>query len=496
MSPHESSQTNGKGTDVLRWLGLLALVVMTARGEPVVLGSKEFTESIILSEIATQLLRSEGIAANHRRELGGTRILWSALQRGDIDAYPDYTGTVLAELLGARLDSSREELERLLETHGIRASPPLGFNNTYVLGMQRDRARALQVDRVSQLRAHPELRYGFSNEFLQRADGWPGLRDHYQLQVTDVRGLSHVLAYRGLESGALDVIDLYSTDAEIRYYDIQPLLDDAGYFPRYEAIFLYRADAPLELQSALAQLGGRIDEPTMIAMNARAKLERVPETQVAANYLRERFAIDHEPTQATRSQRIARRTLEHLGMVSTSLAAAVVLAIPLGVLAFRRPRLGAWLLGAASVLQTLPALALLVLLIPWLGVGYLPAVAALFIYSLLPILRNTHAGLATIAPDVRESAIAIGLPYRARLLKIELPLAMPAIMAGIKTAAVINVGTATLGALIGAGGYGQPMLTGIRLDDTALILEGAVPAALLALAVQGIFTLIERRMTR
>ena len=468
------------------------LLISPVAADPLVIGSKEFTESVILGEIATQLLQAQHVDVQHQRELGGTRILWSALERGDIDAYPDYTGTVLTELLGADPSSSRAELDRLLAAHHVRASAPIGFNNTYVLGMRRPQARALNLQRISQLRSHPELRFGFSNEFLQRADGWPGLRAHYRLDTADVRGLSHALAYRGLESSALDVIDLYSTDAEIRYYDIQPLADDARYFPRYDAIFLYRADAPPALQAALNRLGGRIDEPSMIAMNARAKLERIPESQVAAQFLRERFEVNSTIEEHTPIQRLWQRTAEHLAMVASSLAAAVIIAIPLGILAYARPVTGAWLLGAASVLQTLPALALLVLLIPWLGVGYAPAIVALFLYSLLPILRNTHAGLASIPPDLRESAIALGLPPPARLLQVELPLASPAIMAGIKTAAVINVGTATLGALIGAGGYGQPILTGIRLDDMNLILEGAIPAALLALGVQGVFTLIER----
>lgn len=471
---------------------LLLLATGSVLAEPLVIGSKEFTESVILGEIVTQLLQTEHVEARHQRELGGTRILWSALERGDIDAYPDYTGTVLTELLGAEPTSSRAELDRLLAARNVRASAPIGFNNTYVLGMRRSQARALNLQRISQLRSHPELRFGFSNEFLQRADGWPGLRAHYRLEAADVRGLSHALAYRGLRSSALDVIDLYSTDAEIRYYDIQPLEDDAHYFPRYDAVFLYRTDAPPALQTALNRLGGRIDEPLMVAMNARAKLERIPETQVAAEFLRERFAVSAGVAELTRVQRLWQRTVEHLAMVVSSLAAAVVIAIPLGILAYSRPVIGAWLLGATSVLQTLPALALLVLLIPWLGVGYAPAIVALFLYSLLPILRNTHAGLASIPADLRESAIALGLPFSARLMKVELPLASPAVMAGIKTAAVINVGTATLGALIGAGGYGQPILTGIRLDNMSMILEGAIPSALLALAVQGVFTLIER----
>ncbi len=156
------------------------------------------------------------------------------------------------------------------------------------------------------------------------------------------------------------------------------------------------------------------------------------------------------------------------------------------------PGLGQIILAVVAVIYTIPSLALLVFMIPLLGIGTLPAIIALFLYGLLPIVRNTHAGLSGIAPGLRESAIVLGLSPGARLLKIELPLASPSILAGIKTAAVINVGTATIGALIGAGGYGQPILTGIRLADNRLILLGAVPAAILALMVQGGFGLLER----
>jgi osmoprotectant transport system permease protein len=167
-------------------------------------------------------------------------------------------------------------------------------------------------------------------------------------------------------------------------------------------------------------------------------------------------------------------------------------ALPLGILAARRPRLGAVVLSAAGVVQTIPSLALLVFMIPFFGIGATPAIVALFLYGLLPIVRNTHAGLSDVSPSLIEAADAIGLAPGARLRLIELPLAARSILAGIKTSAVINVGTATLGALIGAGGYGQAILTGIRLDDVGQILEGAIPAAVLALAVQGAFDVVER----
>ncbi|HKU13014.1 MAG TPA: glycine betaine ABC transporter substrate-binding protein [Steroidobacteraceae bacterium] len=461
-----------------------------------VFGSKVFTESVILSEIATQLARDAGEPARHRREVGGTRVLWSALERGDIDCYPEYSGTLRAEIFAQQRIADDAQLRDALARAHAWASQPLGFNNTYVLGMRRARARQLGIERMSQLAAHPQLRLGFSSEFLERADGWPGLRDRYRLTHENVRGLSHDLAYRALADGALDVTDLYSTDAEIVQYDLLALADDAHYFPAYDALIVCRDDISARARDVLNRLGGTIDERAMTHMNARAKLDRAPEAQIAADFLRSRFGVDSHPTQRSRGERIWQRTREHLAMVGISLAAAILLAIPLGVLAFYRRGVGRIVFAVADVLQTLPALALLVFLIPWLGIGYAPAIFALFLYSVLPILRNTHAGLASIPQELRESAEALGLTRGARLRHVELPLAARSIIAGVKTAAVINVGTATLGALIGAGGYGQPILTGIRLDDIGLILEGAVPAAVLALVVQMGFGLLERRWVR
>jgi osmoprotectant transport system permease protein len=464
--------------------------------ESLVVSSKVFTESVILGEIGTQLLRASNIDARHRRELGGTRVLWSALQRGDVDCYAEYSGTLRAEIFAGEAVGSDTELHDALARKGVWQARPLGFNNTYVIGMRAELARQLAVERISQLTAQPHLRFGFSNEFLQRADGWPGLRQHYGLPQTRVRGLAHELAYRALADDAIDATDLYSTDAEIARYQLVTLTDDAHFFPKYDAAFLCRQTISVQARRVLDRLAGSIDAVGMAALNARTRLDGVAESTVAADFLREQLQIDGAAQRSERLQRIWLRTLEHLAMVVTSLLAACAVAIPLGILALHRQLASRILFGIADVLQTVPALALLVFLIPWLGIGYAPAIFALFIYSVLPILRNTHTGLQEIARDLRESAQVLGLSASARLRYIELPLAARSILAGIKTAAVINVGTATLGALIGAGGYGQPILTGIRLDDLGLILEGAIPAALLALAAQALFGYLERRWVR
>ncbi len=470
--------------------------------------SKAFTESVILAEIVTQLERSAGVATEHRAGLGGTRLVWDALLSGSVDVYPEYTGTLLDEILsadpalkGASLSDelrTKVGLERALAAHGVGMTEPLGFNNTYALGLTEARAQVLGISRISDLRAHPDLRFAFSNEFLSRHDGWPALAERYGLTQTHVQGLDHDLAYKALQSGAIDATDLYTTDAEIRRYALLPLTDDLQFFQRYDAILLYRLDIESRLGagavSELRRLQGRISSGQMAALNARAKLDRVPEATVAAGFLRETFGIAEVGAEPSVLRAIAARTLEHLWLVGISLLAAILLAIPLGIFAAQNRRLGQVVLAVVGVIQTLPTLALLVFMIPLFGIGGLPAVVALFLYSLLPIVRNTHAGLSGIPSALIESAQALGLPRGALLRLIELPLASPLILAGIKSAAVINVGTATLGALIGAGGLGQPIFTGIRLDNLSLILQGAIPASLLALAVQGLFEIIERAL--
>lgn len=483
-------------------VGLLAaLVTASCAAAParprVVVASKRFTESIILGEIMTQLASAAGADARHQQQLGGTRILWNALLRGEIDAYPEYTGTLRHEILAGADVADDEQLSQHLRRQGLLLSRPLGFNNTYAIGMRRSDAERLAVRRISDLAHHATMRFGFSSEFLDRRDGWVGLRREYGLPQRGVRGLDHDLAYRGLQSGDLEVIDLYSTDAEIVHYDLAVLEDDRRFFPDYHAVLVMRAElaerAP-EVLGLWQRLEGAISRDAMIEMNGRAKLDRMPATRVAARFVTAELAISVDPVDVTMLARLLRRTREHLILVGISLAAAIVVGIPLGTAAAKLPRIGQAMLAVVGVIQTIPSLALLVFMIPLIGIGEAPAVVAMFLYSLLPIVRNTHAGLHDIPMSIHESALALGLPAGARLRLIELPMASRSILAGVKTSAVINVGTATLGALVGAGGYGQPILTGIRLDDTRLILLGAVPAALMALLFQALFELAERRL--
>lgn len=478
-------------------LGPAGGVLATEDPSLVRVGAKSDVEGSILGEIVAQLARAAG-ATTQSRSLAG-KLIWQALAQGEIDVYPEYTGTLSREILAGQGIESEDALRAALADKGIGMTQPLGFNNTYALGMKEETARRLGIKKVSDLRNHPTLKLGLSNEFLGRADGWPVLRAKYQLPQLNVRGLDHSLAYRALATGDIDVTDLYSTDAEIRAQQLRVLEDDWQAFPAYQAVLLYRNELPAHVLAALRRLEGRLSEETMTALNARVQIDKVSPARAAADFLRETLGIQSDVRERTTVELLTQYTLDHLALVGLALAAGIVVAVPLGIAAARRPRLGQLVLGAVAVLQTIPALALLVFMMALLSVlhvtstGALPAVLALFLYSLLPMVRNTYAGLTDIPPNLRESAEALGLPPLARLWRIELPLAALTILAGIKTAAVITVGYATLGALIGAGGYGQPIVTGIQRNDVGIIVwHGAVPAAVMALAVQGLFELVER----
>ena len=332
---------------------MIALALLLAL-LPVRVGTKQFTESVLLGKVARQALEQSGVPAVHRRELGGTRVLWEALLAGQIDVYPEYTGTLAQEILSGAPGA----IDEALRARGLRASAPLGFEDTYAIGVRRVVAARLGLRNISDLARHPELRYGLSSEFLRRADGWPRLREVYGLSQAQVTGLQHDLAYRALQTGAIDATDLYSTDAEIRAFDLA-VLDDRRAFPEYRAVLFFRADLPAEAQRGLARLEGAIDASAMIGMNARARLEHVTEAQAAAEFLQARLGVAAAAPEEGRPARILKYTAEHLFLVSLSLAAAIAVALPLGVLAARRPRLAQLVLGAAGLLQTIPSLAVL-----------------------------------------------------------------------------------------------------------------------------------------
>ncbi|HSI06649.1 MAG TPA: glycine betaine ABC transporter substrate-binding protein [Myxococcota bacterium] len=462
-------------------IGLALALVVGAT--PVRVGSKAFTESVIIGEIARQTLEAHGVVAAHQRELGGTAIAWKALLGGEIDVYPEYSGTIVQELIPGAGD-----LESALAKHGVVIAADLGFDDSYGIGVRPE----LPLRTISELRDAPGLRVGLSNEFLDRQDGWRGLARVYDLGGLQVRGLQHALAYSALEHGTLDVIDVYTTDAEIARIGVRVLEDDKHYFPSYRALLLARSDLSADARAVLKKLTGTIDVDGMRKLNARAAIDHMSEDRVASELVESTFSVMTQQASPTVWSRFLSNLKAHLGLTAVSLLAAILVGVPLGVFAAKTRRLGGIIVGLTGVLQTVPSLALLVFMIPLFGIGYVPAVMALFVYSLLPIVQNTYVGVHDLPLPLHESAVALGLGPLVRTFRIELPLAMPSIVAGVRTSAVINVGTATLGALIGAGGFGQPILTGIRLSNVGLVLEGAVPAALLAMAAQGLLTVAER----
>lgn len=472
-----------------------------ACGAPaVVVGSKRFTESYLLGEIVRQTLVAQGQPAEHRQGLGNTGILEQALVSGAVDVYPEYTGTIVRELLKRQGNPSLVELNEWLAPRGLKAAVPLGFNNTYALAMTETRAAALGIARISDLLGPKAqgLRLGLSHEFLERGDGWPALKAAYKLPQASANGLDHGLAYEAIRAGTVDLIDIYSTDAKVGRYALRVLQDDLGFFPKYDAVLLMRAALD---PAPLAKLTGRIDSAAMIAMNAQVELDGQSFAAVAKQFVEGGAALAGRAPQSL-MQRLfapdfARLAGQHLMLVFGSLALALAVGVPLGIAAWRWPRSAGWVLGVVAVLQTVPSLALLAFLIALLGsIGFVPALIALFLYALLPIVRNTHAGLQGVPAGLAQAALSLGMTRAQNLREVQLPLALPTLMAGVKTAAVINVGTATMAAFIGAGGFGERIVAGLAVNDSGAMLAGALPAAVLALIVQGVFDLIERRLVR
>jgi osmoprotectant transport system permease protein len=470
---------------------------------PFIVGSKRFTESYILGEIV-RLAASPAGAAEHRQGLGNTAVVLEALRAGSIDAYPEYIGTIDAEILGHRTPSPRDRIERELAAMGLGLGVPLGFSDGYALAMPRALAERLHVRTVSDLASHPDLVLGLSHEFLGRQDGWPGLAQAYALPQHPL-GIDHGLAYDAMTSGRIAVTDVYTTDAQIAQRRLQVLEDDRHFFPSYDAVLLYRLDAAASHPAAWAairRLQGRIPVDAMIAMNARAELRHEPFDRIAREFMAGEItgetnaSVSVSATDGLLSRVFAddlgRLVTQHLLLVGIAVAAACVLGIPLGAAAAAWPRVEAPVMAVVGLLQTVPSLALLAMLIPLLGrIGTAPALVALTLYALLPIARNTATGLAEVPRGLRESATALGLTASQRWRAVDLPLAAPTLIAGVKTAAVITVGTATIAAFVGAGGLGERIVTGLALNDHAMLLAGALPAAALALLAQGLFGVAE-----
>ncbi|CAN7462943.1 ABC transporter permease subunit [Acidovorax sp. LjRoot118] len=478
--------------------------------EQLAVGSKRFTESYILGEVITQAARQGGATAEHRQGLGNTAVVVEALKTGSIDVYPEYLGTVEREILKLPTGSSREAIDQKLREMGLALGVPLGFANGYALAASAEVARKHGLKTLGDLRNAPDLRIAISQEFLGREDGWPGLARRYQLPQRPT-SIDHGLSYQALASQRIDLTDIYTTDARIADLGLVTLQDNANYFPRYDAVLLYRADLPTRAPQAwrqIAALEGRIDVTRMITMNAQAELHGQAFPAIAADFLAGKATPAAAPASAATAAapqarpslssaifggNFWRLTRDHLWLVAVSVGIAVLIGIPLGTLAAARAWLGQGILGFVGLLQTVPSLALLAALIPLLGrIGTVPAIVALSLYALLPIVRNTAVGLMQVPKGTQQAAVALGMTPAQSWRLVLLPLALPVIIAGVKTATVMTVGTATIAAFIGAGGYGERIAQGLALNDGTTLLAGAIPSAGLAVLIQVVFEVVER----
>ena len=475
------------------WIFLFSL---TVEAQTLRVGAKHFNEGYILSEMLAQLLEDRGFKVERKFNLGGTVVCFEALRKGEIDVYPEYTGSLAEEILKSKQRLGHAELHARLQNElGLVISPPFGFNNTYALAVGKQTAKQHSLVAISDLKTYPEIKAALSYEFLKRQDGWLNLKSTYGLPFNPV-GIEHGLAYQALANGKIELTDVYSTDGEIEKYNLTILKDDLDFFPDYQAVAIYSENLNLKAQQALSKLAGMISEEEMQAMNARVLYEGKDFGEVASSFLigKDLLINSNRLGKADRWGELLQKTLAHLGITALALSLAIGIAFPMGILLYIFPGSSRPVLYFAGLLQTIPSIALLALMIPIFGIGKVPAITALFLYALLPILRSTVTGLASVDPVLKTVATGMGMNWWQRLRYVEVPLAMLSILAGIRLAAVITIGTATLAAFIGAGGLGEFIVTGLALNDTELILQGAIPAALLAIAVEFLFEMLEKAL--
>lgn len=486
-------------------LWLMSSTAVAGNSARIRVASKPFTESFILSEMAAQLIEATGEAGVDRRfGLGGPPLVFDALKSGEIDVDINYTGTLAHQLVKDKKNADITEIQAALAPVGITLSNSLGFNNTYAIAVRTETARRLRLATISDLKGHPELRGAFTPDFLNYDDGYYKLAEIYGVKLGQVKPMQHSLAYPAMVSRDIDLTDAYTTDGTLPQFDLTLLRDDQDFFPKYYGVITIRTEIARRFPrswAALRRLEGRLSDDAMTRLNARVDTKQASVEQTAREFLVQAGLLaTSTAVAAARSPRIGSvldaglwvSTYEHLGLVLVALLLSCLVGIPLGVLSFHYRRVGHALIAGTGLLQTIPSLALLCFLIPVLGIGTLPTVCALFIYGLLPIVQSTSAGLLSIDPKFIETAKILGLNRMQRLRLIELPLASITIMSGVKTTAVLNVATATIAALIGAGGYGRYITAGLAMNDMPTILKGAIPTALMAVGFHGLFELLSR----
>ena len=472
---------------------MLMIGAATAQAEPVVIGSKLFAESYILAEASAQLLESKGYEVDRRFGLNGTKIAFEALQNGAIDLYPEYTGTITEVILTQPDLKEPGEIRNALEEIDLQLLEALGFNNAYAIAASTVSAERYSLRRISDIPGAPPLRIALPHEFMNRQDGWPGLLQHYGFE-READGIEHSLAYKAINADQVDIIAVYTSDGQIAQSDLVILEDDLEFFPDYLAAFLAREDLDSDVRKIVELLSGRLNDRRMRELNLAVLDPDASYAEIASGFLLEEGLISSADRSRTVYDDLLRNTQRHLKLTLIALALAIITGVGIASVVYPHRRLADAFLYFTGLLQTVPSIALLALLIPLVGVGQTPAIIALFLYSLLPIARSSITAMLAIPPGYRQVAAAMAMTPGQEMKFVLMPLAMPHVIAGIRTAAVISIGTATLAAFIGAGGLGDPIVTGLALNDTQLILQGAIPAAVLAILTEILFGFVERSL--
>lgn len=495
----------------MKALNLFLILLLLSTGlfakdrRPVVIGSKIFSESYILAEMMAILLEDKfNLKVDRKISLGGTKINFEALNNRSIDIYPDYTGTGYVMILKNKDLGSPTEIynrvsKQFLDQFGIVWSKPLGFNNTYALAVRGDDPKLSSFNKISDVvDITNQFKIAAPYEFMEREDGFKNFSSTYGLKFKplNIKSVEAGLMYNAIMNQEVDFIVAYSTDGRIKAHQLKLLKDDLFFFPPYDASYLTTKEAVEEfpeILQAFKLLEGSITEKEMTNLNYEVDQRKRDSGVVAREFLESRGLITVTSRSGTKGGFIAffnakkdyfRKILsEHIVLTFTALFFAILIAIPTGIAMTRFRWLKKLLFPIVNTVQTIPSLALLGFLVPFLGIGFIPAVFSLFLYSLLPLIRNTYEGIKGIDRKYIEVSQGMGLTPLQILLKVEIPLALPIIMAGLRTAAVIVVGTATLAALVGAGGLGDPIFRGVATVNSNLIFLGAIPAALLAIVM-------------
>lgn len=481
-------------------IGVMLLLASSAYAQDrVIVGSKMDGESYLLAEIISQLLEDGGFEVERKFGFGGTLICFNALKEGEIDIYPEYTGTISEAILAPEerpmKNSSIADYQEILTPKELQLFAPFGFNNTYAIAIKKEIAERRNIFSISDLKDQQDLILSFSHEFLNREDGWPMLKEAYGLSFSPT-GIQHGLAYKAIDEGSINITDAYSTDGDIARYGLVLLKDDLNFFPNYYGAAFTRLDFPDRAKEILARLENSLTDEEMSALNGKVVIDQQAFAIVAAEFLNQRGFVNPgaRVEQASVLDKLINNTITHIKITLIALLLGCAVGLTAAFLIFRSAKISRIIIYISGLMQTIPSIALLALMIPLLGIGEIPAIVALFLYSLLPILRSAITALSTINPVLVNVSSAIGMTRLQQLKHVLVPLALPNILSGIKTAAVICIGTATLAAFIGAGGLGEPIVTGLALNDTSLILQGAIPAACLAIIVELLFEILEKKI--